>query len=60
MIFKPYYIAPEVLGEHYDEKCDIWSIGVITYIILCGCPPFPGNNENEILENIKKAEFDFK
>lgn len=55
----PYYIAPEVIKMDYDEKCDIWSCGVILYILLCGYPPFTGNNENEIMDKVKKADFQF-
>ena len=55
-----YYIAPEVLSNRYDERCDIWSTGVILYILLCGYPPFNGNNDNEILEAVKKGDYTMK
>jgi serine/threonine protein kinase len=43
-----YYTAPEVLNGGYDERCDIWSIGVIAYMLLCGLPPFQGNKSEDI------------
>ncbi|EGR33828.1 protein kinase domain protein [Ichthyophthirius multifiliis] len=55
----PYYIAPEVLEKKYDEKCDIWSCGVILYIILCGYPPFNANNDVAIMEKVKTGIFSF-
>ena len=55
-----YYIAPEVLEKKYNEKCDLWSIGVIMYILLSGKPPFNGFNEEEIYKKILNGSYDLK
>jgi calcium-dependent protein kinase len=52
-----YYIAPEVLNSEYNEKCDIWSVGVILFILLSGRPPFDGNDDKEIIKNVRTGEY---
>ena len=56
----PYYVAPEVLKGNYDQKCDIWSIGAMTYLLLCGKPPFNGGSDQEIFNNILNTEVKFE
>jgi len=55
-----YYVAPEVLQGRYNLKCDIWSLGVILFILLSGEPPFHGTNDQQILNKIGKGTFEFK
>ena len=52
-------MAPEVLYENYDEKCDVWSCGIILYILLCGYPPFNGATNLDIYHAIKYSPPNF-
>ena len=60
LVGSSYYIAPEVLKKHYDEKCDIWSCGVIMYILLSGRPPFPGDSDKEIMDKVALGKYDLE
>jgi len=54
-----YYVAPEVLKKSYTEKCDLWSLGVIVYMLLSGAPPFYGKNDDAIKASIVQGEYSF-
>ena len=54
-----YYIAPEVFKNNYNEKVDVWSCGIILYIMLCGHPPFMGKKEEDIKKKILYSPLNF-
>jgi len=54
-----FYIAPEVLNGNYGIECDMWSAGVILYILLCGDPPFYGKTDEEVMKLILNSEPDY-
>ena len=54
-----YYIAPEVFNCNYNEKADIWSCGIILYTMLCGHPPFLGNDEESIKYKILNCKVEY-
>ena len=60
VIGTPYYVAPEVLKGSYDEKCDIWGLGVIMFILLSGTPPFNGKDDDVIMKAVIKGKYEYK
>ena len=52
-----YYIAPEILEGDYTEKCDVWSCGVIMFLLLCGQPPFYGHDSKSIVQAVIKGVY---
>ncbi|XP_041354063.1 serine/threonine-protein kinase 33-like [Gigantopelta aegis] len=56
----PMYMAPEIIeNKTYSQQCDVWAMGVICYILLCGSPPFPAVDDETLVGCIKKGDIDF-
>lgn len=53
----PYYVAPEILKGKYGMKCDMWSLGVLLYVMLSGDFPFKGETSTEIYESINSKKY---
>ncbi|CAG9332572.1 unnamed protein product [Blepharisma stoltei] len=60
MIGTSYYMAPEVISGSYDMQCDVWSLGIILYIMLSGLPPFYAKDEKSLYKKIRNKPVSFK
>jgi calcium-dependent protein kinase len=52
-----YYVSPEVIANNYSEKCDLWSLGVVLYVMITAQFPFDGPDDKTVLKNITNNKF---
>ena len=52
-------MAPEVINKYYNMKCDVWSLGIVLYVLMCGNAPFIGSNNEEIAQKTLKEQVTF-
>ena len=55
----PYFISPEILKGTYGKECDMWSLGVLMFLLLSGDFPFDGENRAELFNKIQKTKYNF-